>query len=137
MIQAANRPRVYWVHFLWIITLFIELMLYWWVLHRWHTAQVWTFFLFLWVTFSGILVYLSSVILFPGELENTGSPDWRDYYYKNQRGHNSSFQKLGLSPPVFSARVDSKKSPLALKLAAHVRPSERTPAPSLAGADGA
>lgn len=28
----------------------------------------------------------SSAILFPGELETTGSPSWRDYYYKNCRG---------------------------------------------------
>jgi hypothetical protein len=61
-------------------------MLYWWVLYRWHSAPTWTFFLFVWVTIPGILVYLASAILFPGELETTGSPDWRDYYYKNRRG---------------------------------------------------
>ena len=86
MIQVANRSRVYWIHVVWIINLFVELMLYWWVLYRWHTAPVWTFFLFIWVTIPGILVYLASAILFPGELETTGSPTWRDYYYKNRRG---------------------------------------------------
>lgn len=86
MIQAANRTRIYWVHILWIITLFFEVMLYWWVLYRWHSAADWTFFLFVWVTIPGILVYLASAIIFPGELETTGSPDWRDYYYKNRRG---------------------------------------------------
>ncbi len=85
MIQVANRPRIYWVHVLWIIILFMELMLYWWVLYRWRVAENWTFFLFIWVTFPGILVYLASAILFPGELEKTGSPNWRDYYYKNRR----------------------------------------------------
>ncbi len=48
MIQVANRPRVYWVHVLWIITLFMDLMLYWWVLYRWRVETDWTFFLFLW-----------------------------------------------------------------------------------------
>lgn len=86
MIQVANRPRIYWVHIAWILTLFVELMLYWWVLYRWHTASVWTFYLFVWVTIPGILVYLASAILFPGELETTGSPDWRHYYYRNRRG---------------------------------------------------
>ncbi len=86
MIQFANRPRAYWIHVLWILTLFIELMLYWWVLYRWHSAPAWNFFLFVWVTIPGILVYLASAVLFPGELEATGSPDWRDYYYKNRRG---------------------------------------------------
>jgi hypothetical protein len=86
MIQVANRPRIYWVHIVWIINVFIELMLYWWVLYRWRTAPDWTFFLFVWVTIPGILVYLASAVLFPGELETTGSPTWRDYYYQNRRG---------------------------------------------------
>ena len=86
MIQVANRPRVYWIHTVWILNLFFELMLYWWVLYRWRTAPDWTFFLFIWVTIPGILVYLAAAILFPGELETSGSPDWRDYYYKNRRG---------------------------------------------------
>lgn len=46
MIQVANRPRIYWVHTLWLINFFIELMLYWWVLYRWRMAPEWTFFLF-------------------------------------------------------------------------------------------
>lgn len=86
MIQAANRPRIYWVHTAWIINLFMDLMLYWWMLYRWRTAPNWTFFLFVWVTIPAILVYLASAVLVPGELETTGSPTWRDYYYKNRRG---------------------------------------------------
>ncbi len=86
MIQAANRPRIYWVHTIWIVNVFIQLMLYWWMLYRWRTAPEWTFFLFIWVTIPAILVYLASAILFPGELETTGSPTWKDYYYKNRRG---------------------------------------------------
>ena len=73
MIQVANRVRIYWIHVLWVITLFIQLMLYWWVLYRWHVAQDWTFFLFVWVTIPAILVYLASAIIFPGELETTGA----------------------------------------------------------------
>ena len=61
-------------------------MLYWWVLYRWRTAPVWTFYLFVWVTIRAILFYLGSAVLFPGELETTGSPTWKDYYYKNRRG---------------------------------------------------
>ena len=61
-------------------------MLNWWLLYRWRTAPSWNFFLFVWVTIPGILIYLATAILFPGELETTGSPTWRDYYYKNRRG---------------------------------------------------
>jgi hypothetical protein len=86
MIQSANRARIYWIHVVWILTVVLEVMLSWWVLYRWHTAPNWTFFLFVWVSIPPILLYLASAILFPGELETTGSPNWRDYYYKNRRG---------------------------------------------------
>jgi hypothetical protein len=85
MLQVANRPRIYWIHVMWILTLFIQVLLSWWVLYRWHYVTNWTFFLFVWVTIPAILMYLASAVLFPGELETSGSPDWRDYYYKNRR----------------------------------------------------
>jgi hypothetical protein len=86
MIQAANRPRIYWVHILWHITLLFQVMLNWWLLYRWRATPEWTFLLFIWITVAPIILYLAAAILIPGELETTGSPDWRDYYYKNRRG---------------------------------------------------
>src|SRR4051794_15892114 len=85
-IQVANRPRAYWVHTVWMINILMDSMLFWWVLYRWHTVTEWTFFIFLWVNVGPILVYLSSAILYPGALHKTGSPTWRDYYYRNRRG---------------------------------------------------
>jgi hypothetical protein len=64
----------------------MDLMLFWWVLYRWRAITDWTFFIFLWVNLAPILVYLSSAILYPGAVEETGSPTWRDYYYRNRRG---------------------------------------------------
>ncbi len=86
MIQSANRSRIYWIHVTWILTLVLEVMLSWWVLYRWHSQTNWTFFLFVWVMIPPTMLYLASAILYPGELEATGSPTWRDYYYKNRRG---------------------------------------------------
>ena len=78
VIQAANRPRIYWVHVIWHITLLFNAMLNWWLLYRWRVTTDWTFFLFMWITIAPILTYLAAAILIPGELETTGSPDWRD-----------------------------------------------------------
>ncbi len=86
IIQVANRKRAYWIHTLWMVNVFINLMLFWWVLYRWHNAREWTFFLFIWVNIPPILIYLATGVLFPAALEGTGSHDWRDYYYKNRRG---------------------------------------------------
>jgi len=91
VIQAANRPRIYWVHVLWHLTLLYNVMLGWWLLYRWRVTTDWTFFLFMWITIAPILTYLAAAILIPGELETTGSPDWRDYYFKNRRGFFLAF----------------------------------------------
>lgn len=91
VIQAANRPRIYWVHVLWHVTLLFNVMLGWWLLYRWRVTTDWTFFLFIWITLAPVLNYLAAAILIPGELETTGSPDWRDYYFKNHRGFFITF----------------------------------------------
>jgi hypothetical protein len=85
-IQVANRPRGYWIHTLWMINILGALMLFWWVLYRWRNVPEWNFYLFLWVNIAPLLTYLAAGVLCPGELEATGSPDWRDYYYRNRRG---------------------------------------------------
>ena len=85
-IQAQQRPRNYWVHTLWMITLFVQLMLSWWLFYRWKGAPQWNFFLFIWVTVNPTLLYLASGVLCPGELEATDAKDWREYYYANRRG---------------------------------------------------
>ena len=97
MIQAANRPRIYWVHVLWHITLLFNTMVAWWLLYRWRGLADWTLFLFIWVMIGPVLQYLAAAVLVPGELESTGSPDWRDYYYKNRRGF---FIAFGLIAPL-------------------------------------
>ncbi len=97
MVQAANRRKGYWVNTVWIFNIFYLAMMDWWMFYRWRTAETWTFFLFIWVTIPATLIYLSSAILYPGELETSGSPNWHDYYYKNRRGF---FLVLGTVPPV-------------------------------------
>ncbi len=86
VIQAGNRQDRYWIHSVWLINTFVMLMLNWWIFYRWRTALEWTAYLFFWVTLSPTLLYLVSSILAPGELEQTGSANWREYYYANRRG---------------------------------------------------
>jgi hypothetical protein len=85
-IQAGNRQRAYWIRTLWLINAFTMLLLSWWVFYRWRTAPEWTVFLFFWVTLFPTLLYLACSVLAPGKLEQTGSANWRDYYYANRRG---------------------------------------------------
>ena len=59
MLQARSRRRLYWVHAVWVVNLFLYLVVAWWIFYRWRNQQPWTFFLF-------IFVLISPTILCPG-----------------------------------------------------------------------
>src|SRR5256885_7440750 len=52
MLQARSRHRIYWVHVIWIVNLFLYLVLAWWIFYRWRDQQPWNFYLFLFVLIS-------------------------------------------------------------------------------------
>src|SRR4030095_7570423 len=39
MLQARSRRRVYWVHAIWIINVFLYLVVAWWIFYRWRNQQ--------------------------------------------------------------------------------------------------
>ena len=43
MLQARSRHRIYWVHVIWIVNLFLYLVIAWWIFYRWRDQQPWTF----------------------------------------------------------------------------------------------
>src|SRR5205823_11992782 len=45
LLQARSHRRVYWVHALWVLNIFLFLVVAWWVFYRWRFEQTWTFFL--------------------------------------------------------------------------------------------
>ncbi len=46
MLQARSRHRIYWVHVMWIVNLFLYLVIAWWIFYRWRDQQPWNFYLF-------------------------------------------------------------------------------------------
>src|SRR5437899_5111474 len=65
MLQARARRRIYWVHVVWIVNLFLYLVVAWWIFYRWRNQQPWTFFLFIFVLISPTILFLASIVLFP------------------------------------------------------------------------
>jgi hypothetical protein len=65
MLQARSRHRIYWVHVIWIVNLFLYLVIAWWIFYRWRDQQPWNFYLFLFVLISPTILYLASLLLFP------------------------------------------------------------------------
>jgi heme A synthase len=85
LLQKRGRVRVYWVHLMWGLNLFLYLTLNWWILFRWQAQQQWTFFLFLFVLISPTIGFLLSVLLFPDEIDD-GS-DLKRHFYHNHRSY--------------------------------------------------
>ncbi|MEY2480747.1 MAG: hypothetical protein QOI04_1674 [Verrucomicrobiota bacterium] len=85
MLQARTRHRIYWVHIVWVVNLFLYLVVAWWIFYRWRNQQPWTFFLFIFVLISPTILYLASLILFPPESQLDEVIDYKTHYYANHR----------------------------------------------------
>src|SRR5467141_5098277 len=97
MLQARSRRRIYWVHALWIVNLFLYLVVAWWIFYRWRNQQPWTFFLFLFVLISPTILYLASLLLFPREGDVDLAVEYKTHHYANRRAF---FILFGLFTPV-------------------------------------
>jgi hypothetical protein len=97
MLQARRHRRIYWVHVVWIVNLFIYLIVAWWIFYRWRNQQSWYFYLFVFVLISPTILYLASMLLFPWEANTDGSVDYRRHYYAN---HRAFFVIFSLFPVV-------------------------------------
>ena len=97
MLQARSRRRLYWVHAVWVVNLFLYLVVAWWIFYRWRNEQPWTFFLFIFVLISPTILYLASIILFPPESAPNEFVDYKTHYYSN---HRAFFVLFALFTPV-------------------------------------
>src|SRR6516225_884213 len=97
MLQARSRHRVYWVHVIWIVNLFLYLVIAWWIFYRWRDQQPWNFYLFLFVLISPTILYLASLLLLPREGDVDTAIDYKVHYYAN---HRAFFILFALFVPV-------------------------------------
>lgn len=95
LLQIRLHTRLYWVHLLWGLNLFLYLVLNWWILFRWHTQSQWTFFIFLFVLLSPTVGFLLSVILFPHPISD--GMDLHQHFYTNRRWF---FVLASMLPPI-------------------------------------
>ena len=96
MLQAHMRRRIYWVHAVWVINLFVYLVVAWWIFYRWRNQQSWTFYLFVFVLISPTIMYLASMLLFPREGSGDESIDYKAHYYANHRAFFAIFSMFAV-----------------------------------------
>jgi hypothetical protein len=85
MLQARKHRRIYWVHVVWVVNLFLYLVVAWWIFYRWRNQQSWNFYLFVFVLISPTILYLASMLLFPRESNVDELVDYKTHYYANHR----------------------------------------------------
>jgi hypothetical protein len=59
-----QRKRIYWVHLVWVLFMFLYVIAFWWWEFGLASIPDWTFPLYVFVIIYGILVYLLCALLF-------------------------------------------------------------------------
>jgi len=82
IVDRPVRQKVYWVHMVWAVSMFVFLLHFWWWEFRLAGTVHWTFALYTFVTLYALLLYLLCAIIFPDSLE--GHVDYREYFYSRR-----------------------------------------------------
>ena len=66
--RLINNPRklkIYWIHLLWTLFIFLYLISFWWFEFKFNTIQDWTFQLYLFIILYAVLLFFLCVINMP------------------------------------------------------------------------
>lgn len=80
IVQHPKRYKVYWVHSLWVLFLFLYVIHYWWWEFNLGLVRTWTFPLYLFIALYAVLVYLLCVLILPEQIGEYHD-GYRDYFY--------------------------------------------------------
>jgi hypothetical protein len=83
LVRHHGRAQVYWVHLVWLAFAFFYVISFWWWEFWLEKVPSWTFALYVFVTFYGVLLYLFCALLIPDDL--TGYKGFRDYFYSERQ----------------------------------------------------
>jgi hypothetical protein len=83
IVQHPKRFRVYWVHLVWVLFLFLYLIHFWWWEFNLVKVREWTFPIYFFVAVYAILLYLLCSLFFPDQI---GEYDgFKGYYYSRHQ----------------------------------------------------
>lgn len=74
--------KVYWVHLVWAVSMFVYLLHFWWWQFLLSMQQQWTFGLYVFVTLYALLLYLLCAVIFPDALDRDAG--YEDYYFSRR-----------------------------------------------------
>jgi hypothetical protein len=80
-LSAFSRSRVYPIHALWVIVVFTQHFMYWWMLWGVRGVVDWNFPRFLFLALPAVVLYLQATVLVSSTPRAVSS--WREHYYLN------------------------------------------------------
>jgi len=82
MVQHPKQYKVYWVHLVWTLFVFLYLLHFSWWEFRLQKVEVWTFPLYLLIASYALLLYLLCALTFPEDLSDYSG--FRAYFYSRR-----------------------------------------------------
>jgi hypothetical protein len=83
MVQHPKEYKVYWVHLLWSLFVFLYLIHFWWWEYRLQVIPQWTFPLYFFISMYAVIQYLLCVLLFPEEMADYNG--FKEYFYSRRQ----------------------------------------------------
>ncbi|MGA9565098.1 MAG: hypothetical protein WBS19_06205 [Candidatus Korobacteraceae bacterium] len=91
IVQHPKEYKVYWVHLVWSLFLFLYLIHFWWWEFRLRQVTEWTFPRYFFVALYATLMYMLCTLLFPDEMADYKG--FQEYFY-SRKGWIFSFMTL-------------------------------------------
>ncbi|MCK5942336.1 MAG: hypothetical protein KAI24_10235 [Planctomycetes bacterium] len=106
MLLARHRTRVFWVHLVWLVTVFFVAVQYWHVMWTWRTSGSLgeSFFDYLLSLMIPVMLFVSAALIGPNVPADDDLFDFRAYYFANHRAIFACFA-LTLSTIIASNHV--------------------------------
>jgi hypothetical protein len=83
IVHHPKEYKVYWVHLLWALFLFLYLIHFWWWEYRLQGVQQWTFPIYFFIAIYAVLLFLLCVLLFPEEMADYDG--FKAYFYSRRK----------------------------------------------------
>jgi hypothetical protein len=82
IVQHPKRYRVYWVHLVWVVFLFLYLIHFWWWEFNLARVREWTFPLYFFIALYAVLLYLLCTMFFPDAIGDYDG--FKGYFYSRR-----------------------------------------------------
>ncbi|MEM9313322.1 MAG: hypothetical protein AAGA95_01740 [Pseudomonadota bacterium] len=83
LVQHPGRHKFYWVHLVWVLSTFFNMIFFWWWEFALNDMEVWLFRHYLLIILYAVSLYLLCALLFPADLDDHDG--YQDYFLSRHR----------------------------------------------------